>query len=162
MYDLIDLGPDPRQVAHGPGSDRSGRIEGESGPHDRGRREHELLPAQALLVRGGRETHHTVRLSRHDVDGDQGKGRGHPPYHLDEEQGWSLDLARTNAWPSIRVPCLVLAFEHDVDSPPARSREAAARIPNARFVEIADASHLGVFTHGDQVASALVEFFGSI
>ena len=75
---------------------------------------------------------------------------------------WSLDLARTNAWPSIRVPCLVLAFEHDVDSPPARSREAAARIPNARFVEIADASHLGVFTHGDQVAAALVEFFGSI
>jgi len=75
---------------------------------------------------------------------------------------WSLDVARTDAWPSIRVPCLVLAFEHDVDSPPARSREAAARIPNARFVEIADASHLGVFTHGDQVASALVEFFGSI
>ena len=60
------------------------------------------------------------------------------------------------------VPCLVLAFEHDVDSPPARAKEAATRIPDARFVEIADASHLAVFTHGDQVAAALVEFFGSV
>src|SRR5207249_6253806 len=75
---------------------------------------------------------------------------------------WSTDLARTKVWPDIAVPCLVLAFEHDVDSPPARAREAAAIIPGARFVEIADASHLGVFTHGDQVAAALVEFFGSI
>lgn len=75
---------------------------------------------------------------------------------------WSEDLARTEAWPSIRVPCLVLAFEHDVDSPPGRAKEAAARIPDARFVEIADASHLAVFTHGDQVAAALVEFFGSV
>jgi pimeloyl-ACP methyl ester carboxylesterase len=75
---------------------------------------------------------------------------------------WSEDLARTEAWPSIRVPCLVLAFEHDVDSPPARAKEAATRIPDARFVEIADASHLAVFTHGDQVAAALVEFFGSV
>jgi pimeloyl-ACP methyl ester carboxylesterase len=74
----------------------------------------------------------------------------------------SQDLARTEAWPSVRVPCLVLAFEHDVDSPPARARDAAARIPDARFVEIADASHLGVFTHGDEVAAALVEFFGSV
>ena len=75
---------------------------------------------------------------------------------------WSEDLARTDAWPSIRVPCLVLAFEHDVDSPPARAKEAAARIPHARFVEIADAGHLAVFTHGDQVARALIEFFGSV
>jgi thioesterase CepJ len=73
---------------------------------------------------------------------------------------WSLDTDRTNAWPSISVPCLVVSFEHDVDSPPARAREAAASIPGAQFVEIAGASHLGVFTHGDALAAHLVEFLG--
>ncbi len=42
---------------------------------------------------------------------------------------WSLDLERTRRWPEISRPCLVLSFEHDVDSPrsgrakpPVRSR----------------------------------------
>ena len=72
---------------------------------------------------------------------------------------WSNDTERTSAWPSIRVPCLVLAFEHDVDSPPACARAAAAQIPDALFVEIPDASHLGVFTHGRVVAETLIDFF---
>jgi len=72
---------------------------------------------------------------------------------------WSLDVQRTKAWSTVSVPCLVLAFEHDVDSPPARAREAAARIPGAGFVEIPGASHLGIFTHGPAVGAALVEFF---
>jgi 3-oxoadipate enol-lactonase len=58
-------------------------------------------------------------------------------------------------------PCLVLAFEHDVDSPPARAREAAAMIPGARFVEVAGASHLGVFTHAEAVSAAIVAFLAS-
>ena len=72
---------------------------------------------------------------------------------------WSNDLERTRAWPAIAVPCLVMAFEHDVDSPPARARQAAGSIPGARFVEIADASHLGIVTHGRQVGAALIDFF---
>ena len=72
---------------------------------------------------------------------------------------WSTDVARTSAWSSIGVPCLVLSFEHDVDSPPQHAREAAAQIPGARFVEIPDASHLGVFTHGGVVAQQLIDFF---
>ncbi len=75
---------------------------------------------------------------------------------------WSNDLERTAAWSSIAVPCLILAFEHDVDSPPARAREAADTIPGSRFVEIADASHLGIFTHADQVGEALVHFFTAV
>jgi pimeloyl-ACP methyl ester carboxylesterase len=74
---------------------------------------------------------------------------------------WSLDSARTNAWSSITVPCLVMAFEHDIDSPPARAREAAATIPGARFVEIPDTSHLAPFTHPIAVADRLLEFFAS-
>lgn len=72
---------------------------------------------------------------------------------------WSEDPARTEGWSSIGVPCLVLAFEHDVDSPPARARQAAAAIPAARFVEIPGASHLAPFTHAEEVASVLVDFF---
>jgi pimeloyl-ACP methyl ester carboxylesterase len=72
---------------------------------------------------------------------------------------WSTDIERTKGWSTIAVPCLVLSFEHDVDSPPARARDAAEVIPGARFVEIADASHLGVFTHDGVVAEALIEFF---
>lgn len=75
---------------------------------------------------------------------------------------WSLDLDRTEAWSSIRVPCLVLAFEHDIDSPPARARHAADRIPGARFVEIPDTSHLAPFTHPDLVAAAAVDFFTTV
>jgi pimeloyl-ACP methyl ester carboxylesterase len=75
---------------------------------------------------------------------------------------WSNDLDRTRGWPTIAVPCLVMAFEHDVDSPPARAREATALISGARFVEIPDASHLGIFTHGPEVAALLVEFFAGL
>ena len=64
---------------------------------------------------------------------------------------WSLDLARTDAWASIRAPCLVLAFEHDIDSPPAHAQAAAAQIPGARFAVIDDTSHLAPFTHAELV-----------
>lgn len=74
---------------------------------------------------------------------------------------WSTSAERGRGWPSISVPCLVLAFEHDIDSPPSRAREAAEVIPGGRFVEIPDASHLGVFTHGAEVSSALVDFFSA-
>ena len=67
---------------------------------------------------------------------------------------WSLDTGRTRVWPEITVPCLVLAFEHDIDSPPARAREAAALIPGA--------SHLGIFTHAPAVATELIEFYASV
>jgi pimeloyl-ACP methyl ester carboxylesterase len=75
---------------------------------------------------------------------------------------WSLDETRTEAWTRISTPCLVLAFEHDVDSPPARAREAATAIPGARFVEIPGTSHLGVFTHAEEVANHLLQFFDGI
>lgn len=75
---------------------------------------------------------------------------------------WSTDPEHGAAWPSIEVPCLVMAYEHDIDSPPVRAREAAAVIPGARYVEIADTSHLAPFTHADAVGAALVEFFHSM
>jgi pimeloyl-ACP methyl ester carboxylesterase len=75
---------------------------------------------------------------------------------------WSLDLARTDAWASIQVPCLVLAFEHDIDSPPGHAQAAAAQIPGARFAVIADTSHLAPFTHAEPVAMAVLDFFAAV
>jgi len=73
---------------------------------------------------------------------------------------WSTDPARTSAWPAITVPCLVMSFEYDIDSPPARAREAAQMIPGAEYAEIAGASHLGFFTHSGPVSEVLVDYFG--
>jgi pimeloyl-ACP methyl ester carboxylesterase len=71
---------------------------------------------------------------------------------------WSLDTERTERWATLSVPCMVLAFEYDIDSPPERAREAASRIPNSTFVELPGASHLGVFTHSEAVAAQVAGF----
>jgi len=72
---------------------------------------------------------------------------------------WSTNPEHGAEWPLINVPCLIMAYEHDIDSPPARAREAAAIIPGARYVEIPDTSHLAPFTHAGAVAAKLIEFF---
>jgi thioesterase CepJ len=72
---------------------------------------------------------------------------------------WSTDPARATRWSEIAVPCLVLAFEHDVDSPPGRARQAAAQIPGGEYREIMGSGHNGIITHADQVAAHLIEFF---
>lgn len=74
---------------------------------------------------------------------------------------WTLDVDRTKRWPSMTVPSLVVAFEHDIDSPPARAREAISEMPGATYVEIPDASHLGIFTHGQQCIDVIVPFLTS-
>lgn len=75
--------------------------------------------------------------------------------------GWSTGTDRAGRWEALTVPCLVLSFEHDLDSPPARAREASYRIPGAKFVELAGATHLGVFTHADSVAHVVGGFLAS-
>lgn len=72
---------------------------------------------------------------------------------------WSSDPRRSDHWPSMTTPCLVMAFEHDIDSPPARAQEGAQRIPGASYVEIGRASHLGPMTHAGETARHLIEFF---
>jgi thioesterase CepJ len=72
---------------------------------------------------------------------------------------WSTDPARTTRWPEIQTPCLVLAFEHDVDSPPRYAREAAEAIAGCEYREVAGSGHIGIITHPAEVAQMLVEFF---
>ena len=74
---------------------------------------------------------------------------------------WSTDPVRTTRWGEISVPCLVLAFEHDVDSPPDKARAAAAAIQGCEFREIAGSGHIGIVTHAHEVAEHLIAFFAS-
>ncbi len=75
---------------------------------------------------------------------------------------WSTDPVRTTRWGEIRTPCLVLAFEHDVDSPPRYARLAAEAIAGCVYREIAGSGHIGIVTHADQVARHLIEFFSTV
>jgi thioesterase CepJ len=72
---------------------------------------------------------------------------------------WSTDPVRTTHWPDVSVPCLVLAFEHDVDSPPRYARQAAEAIPSCEYREIAGSGHIGIVTHTEEVAGHLIDFF---
>ena len=73
---------------------------------------------------------------------------------------WSTDPVRTTRWSEVSVPCLVLAFEHDIDSPPRYAREAAAAIPGCEYREVPGAGHIGIVTHAEETVGHLVEFFG--
>jgi len=56
------------------------------------------------------------------------------------------------------VPALVLCGQHDAISPPAEMRGFASQMPNARYVEIADAGHMAPLEQPAAVHVALTEF----
>ena len=59
---------------------------------------------------------------------------------------------------AIRAPTLVIAGTHDVPTPAADGREIAARIPNARYVEL-PAAHLSNIETAGAFTAAITEFF---
>jgi 3-oxoadipate enol-lactonase len=58
----------------------------------------------------------------------------------------------------IRAPTLVIAGTHDVPTPAADGRQVAARIPDARYVEL-PAAHLSNIEAADAFTAAIAEFF---
>jgi 3-oxoadipate enol-lactonase len=56
------------------------------------------------------------------------------------------------------VPALLIGGQHDSISPPAEMREIAARMPNARFVEVAAAGHMSPLEQPEAVNRAIREF----
>jgi pimeloyl-ACP methyl ester carboxylesterase len=60
---------------------------------------------------------------------------------------------------AITSPVLVIGFADDVVTPPHLAAEVADALTNARYVEIADAGHLGFLERPDVVNSALLDFF---
>ncbi|MFD1542791.1 alpha/beta fold hydrolase [Nonomuraea guangzhouensis] len=58
------------------------------------------------------------------------------------------------------VPALIVAFEHDVQFPPSRAREAAGIWPDATYVEIPVVAHgNGAFDAAGGIGKALLDFY---
>lgn len=73
------------------------------------------------------------------------------------------DLAyqdRLDALGSIRVPSLVIGFQHDMLTPVSLCQEVAKVVPGCSYVEVAGVGHLGAFERPDEVNQALLDFFG--
>jgi pimeloyl-ACP methyl ester carboxylesterase len=68
----------------------------------------------------------------------------------------SRDLA------GISAPALIIGFEHDLLFPPVVVRELAAALPNARYAEVAGATHCGPMTHGPQIMALLTPFLAEL
>jgi len=69
---------------------------------------------------------------------------------------------RLDALGGIRVPSMVIAFEHDMLTAVPQCQEVAKAIPDCRYVEIADAGHAGPFERYEQVNATLLEFFAEV
>lgn len=66
---------------------------------------------------------------------------------------------RLPAYRSITVPALVIGFADDVITPPALGREVGDALPNGRYVQVANAGHLGFLERPDVVNTAILDFF---
>ncbi|KAA8970146.1 alpha/beta hydrolase [Mycobacterium sp.] len=67
--------------------------------------------------------------------------------------------SRLAAYRNIRQPVLVIGFADDVLTPPHLCREVAEALPNGRYLQIADAGHLGFLERGAAVNAAALQFF---
>jgi 3-oxoadipate enol-lactonase len=68
------------------------------------------------------------------------------------------DADLTGIIPTIQTPTLVLCGTMDVSTPPVMVRELANMMPNARYVEIADAGHLSCIESPAAVTAAIHTF----
>lgn len=60
---------------------------------------------------------------------------------------------------NLRMPALIVAFEHDLQFPPSRSREVADAWPGASFLEIPGVAHgNGIFDAAGPIADAIIAF----
>jgi pimeloyl-ACP methyl ester carboxylesterase len=66
---------------------------------------------------------------------------------------------RRPAYRSITTPALVIGFSADLVMPPHLGLEVADALPNGRYLEIADAGHLGFLERPDAVNAAILDFF---
>jgi pimeloyl-ACP methyl ester carboxylesterase len=74
------------------------------------------------------------------------------------QRGMASRPDMTGLLSSIRVPTLVLVGQEDIISPPSEMRAIADAIPNAQFVEIADAGHMTTMENAQAVNTAILRF----
>jgi pimeloyl-[acyl-carrier protein] methyl ester esterase len=73
-----------------------------------------------------------------------------------------LEVLRTadlrDALPSIAVPALVIAGDHDRLTPPQAGRAIAEALPHARFVQVPRSGHAPFLSHGSEVLREVLPF----
>jgi pimeloyl-ACP methyl ester carboxylesterase len=67
--------------------------------------------------------------------------------------------SRLPAYRSIDAPVLVIGFADDLAVPPYLSKEVADALPNARYLELSDAGHLGFLERPEAVNAVILDFF---
>ncbi|MFD4601297.1 alpha/beta fold hydrolase [Streptomyces sp. NPDC058464] len=65
---------------------------------------------------------------------------------------------RRAALREVAVPCRVIAFEHDLITPPHLAAEVAEALPDCDYVEIPACGHFGYLERPHEVNSAITEF----
>lgn len=75
------------------------------------------------------------------------------------QHGVAPENDRLPAYRAITTPVLVIGFADDVVMPPHLGVEVADALPNGRYLEIADAGHLGFLERPHAVNSAILDFF---
>ncbi len=86
-------------------------------------------------------------------------------FPLKRTPGWRAQLAvapkedRLPAYRAIPNEVLVIGFADDVVTPPALGREVGEAIPRGRYVQIANAGHLGFLERYEAVNRAMLDFF---
>ncbi len=66
---------------------------------------------------------------------------------------------RLGALGGVRVPAMVIGFEHDVMTPPSLGREVAEAVPGARYVQVPRCGHMGPFEDLDTTLGHVLSFF---
>ncbi|HEX2210286.1 MAG TPA: alpha/beta fold hydrolase, partial [Longimicrobium sp.] len=66
------------------------------------------------------------------------------------------------AVPAVDHPALIIGAELDQIASPARGRDLAGALPNARFVEMPGATHYCMFDRPDEVAALIRQFIDSV
>ena len=86
-------------------------------------------------------------------------------FPLKRTPGWRAQMTvvprenRLPAYRSITTEVLVIGFADDVITPPALGREVGEALPNGRYIQIANAGHLGFLERPDPVNNAMLQFF---
>lgn len=75
------------------------------------------------------------------------------------QYGVAPQADRRPAYRTITTAVLVIGFADDLVMPPHLGAEVADALPNGRYLEIADAGHLGFLERPDAVNSAILNFF---
>ncbi len=74
---------------------------------------------------------------------------------------WCNRPEQLERYAKIQVPALVVAFETDIDSPPAMAEAAAEAMPDGELVVVSNAGHMGVFERSMTVIGAITNFIHS-